>query len=156
MAANLTTQVRNIADVTTAVANGDLGRKITAEAKGEILELKDTIKTMVDQLSTFAAEVTRVAREVGTEGKLGGQAEVKEVSGTWRDLTENINQMAHNLPDQVRNVAQVTTAVANGDLSKKITVDARGEILELKDTINTMVDQLSSFAAEVTRVAREV
>jgi HAMP domain-containing protein/CheY-like chemotaxis protein/signal transduction histidine kinase len=156
MAANLTTQVRNIADVTTAVANGDLGRKITAEAKGEILELKDTINTMVDQLSTFAAEVTRVAREVGTEGKLGGQAEVKEVSGTWRDLTESVNGMASNLTNQVRNIAQVTTAVARGDLGKKITVEAKGEILELKSTVNIMVDQLSSFAAEVTRVAREV
>ncbi|MDB5825437.1 MAG: hybrid sensor histidine kinase/response regulator [Herminiimonas sp.] len=156
MAANLTTQVRNIADVTTAVANGDLGRKITAQAKGEILELKDTINTMVDQLSTFAAEVTRVAREVGTEGKLGGQAEVKEVSGTWRDLTESVNGMASNLTNQVRNIAQVTTAVARGDLGKKITVEAKGEILELKSTVNIMVDQLSSFAAEVTRVAREV
>src|SRR3977135_841701 len=156
MALNLTDQVRNIADVTTAVANGDLSQKITVDVRGEILELKNTINTMVDQLRSFADEVTRVAREVGTEGKLGGQAEVKEVSGTWRDLTENVNQMARNLTDQVRNVAQVTTAVANGDLSKKITVDARGEILELKDTINTMVDQLSSFAAEVTRVAREV
>jgi HAMP domain-containing protein/CheY-like chemotaxis protein/signal transduction histidine kinase len=156
MAANLTTQVRNIADVTTAVATGDLGRKITAEAKGEILELKDTINTMVDQLSTFAAEVTRVAREVGTEGKLGGQAEVREVSGTWRDLTESVNGMAANLTNQVRNIAQVTTAVARGDLGKKITVEAKGEILELKSTVNIMVDQLSSFAAEVTRVAREV
>jgi HAMP domain-containing protein/signal transduction histidine kinase/CheY-like chemotaxis protein len=156
MAANLTTQVRNIADVTTAVANGDLSRKITAEAKGEILQLKETVNTMVDQLSTFAAEVTRVAREVGTDGKLGGQAEVREVSGTWRDLTESVNGMASNLTNQVRNIAQVTTAVANGDLSKKITVDAKGEIFELKSTINIMVDQLSSFAAEVTRVAREV
>jgi HAMP domain-containing protein/CheY-like chemotaxis protein/signal transduction histidine kinase len=156
MAANLTTQVRNIADVTTAVANGNLGRKITAEAKGEILELKDTINTMVDQLSTFAAEVTRVAREVGTEGQLGGQAEVKDVSGTWRDLTESVNGMAANLTSQVRNIAQVTTAVARGDLGKKITVEAKGEILELKSTVNIMVDQLSSFAAEVTRVAREV
>jgi HAMP domain-containing protein/signal transduction histidine kinase/DNA-binding response OmpR family regulator len=156
MASNLTNQVRNIADVTTAVANGDLGRKITAEAKGEILELKDTINTMVDQLSTFAAEVTRVAREVGTEGKLGGQAEVREVSGTWRDLTESVNGMAANLTNQVRNIAQVTTAVAKGDLSRKITVEAKGEIMELKNTINTMVDQLSTFADEVTRVAREV
>ena len=156
MANNLTDQVRNIAQVTTAVAKGDLSQKITVDVKGEVLALKNTINTMVDQLRSFADEVTRVAREVGTEGKLGGQAEVKEVSGTWRDLTENVNQMARNLTDQVRNVAQVTTAVANGDLSKKITVDARGEILELKDTINTMVDQLSSFAAEVTRVAREV
>jgi HAMP domain-containing protein/signal transduction histidine kinase/CheY-like chemotaxis protein len=156
MANNLTDQVRNIAQVTTAVAKGDLSQKITVDVKGEVLALKNTINTMVDQLRSFADEVTRVAREVGTEGKLGGQAEVKGVSGTWRDLTENVNFMARNLTDQVRNIAQVTTAVANGDLSKKITVDARGEILELKDTINTMVDQLSSFAAEVTRVAREV
>ncbi len=156
MASNLTAQVRNIADVTTAVANGDLSRKITVDVKGEILELKNTINTMVDQLSSFAAEVTRVAREVGTEGKLGGQADVKEVSGTWRDLTDSVNYMAGNLTAQVRNIADVTTAVANGDLSKKITVDVKGEILELKDTINTMVDQLSSFASEVTRVAREV
>ena len=143
MARNLTDQVRNIAQVTTAVAKGDLSQKITVDVKGEVLALKNTINTMVDQLRSFADEVTRVAREVGTEGKLGGQAEVKGVSGTWRDLTENVNQMARNLTDQVRNIAQVTTAVANGDLSKKITVDARGEILELKDTINTMVDQLS-------------
>jgi HAMP domain-containing protein/signal transduction histidine kinase/DNA-binding response OmpR family regulator len=156
MAGNLTAQVRNIAAVTTAVANGDLSKKITVDVRGEILELKDTINTMVDQLSSFAAEVTRVAREVGTEGKLGGQAEVKGVAGTWKDLTDNVNLMAGNLTGQVRNIAAVTTAVANGDLSKKITVDVRGEILELKDTINTMVDQLSSFAAEVTRVAREV
>jgi HAMP domain-containing protein/signal transduction histidine kinase/CheY-like chemotaxis protein len=156
MARNLTEQVRNIAHVTTAVANGDLSRKITVDVKGEVLELKRTVNTMVDQLSAFADEVTRVAREVGTEGKLGGQAEVAGVSGTWRDLTDSVNFMASNLTDQVRNVAQVTTAVAQGDLSKKITVDARGEILELKDTINTMVDQLRSFAAEVTRVAREV
>src|SRR5205814_1832633 len=156
MASNLTGQVRNIAEVTTAVANGDLSKKITVEVRGEILELKNTINTMVDQLTWFAAEVTRVAREVGTEGKLGGQAEVQGVSGTWRGLTENVNFMASNLTDQVRNIAQVTTAVANGDLSKKITVDAKGEILELKDTINTMVDQLNSFAAEVTRVAKEV
>jgi HAMP domain-containing protein/signal transduction histidine kinase/CheY-like chemotaxis protein len=156
MASNLTDQVRNIAQVTTAVAKGDLSQKITVDVKGEVLALKNTINVMVDQLRSFADEVTRVAREVGTEGKLGGQAEVKDVSGTWRDLTENVNQMARNLTDQVRNIAQVTTAVAGGDLSKKITVDARGEILELKDTINTMVDQLSSFAAEVTRVAREV
>ena len=156
MASNLTTQVRNIADVTTAVAKGDLSRKITAEAKGEILELKSTINTMVDQLSTFAAEVTRVALEVGTEGKLGGQAYVAGVGGTWKDLTDSVNMMALNLTAQVRNIAQVTTAVANGDLSKKITVDVKGEILELKDTVNTMVDQLSTFAAEVTRVAREV
>jgi HAMP domain-containing protein/signal transduction histidine kinase/CheY-like chemotaxis protein len=156
MASNLTDQVRNIAAVTTAVANGDLSQKITVDARGEILELKDTINTMVEQLRSFAAEVTRVAREVGTEGKLGGQAEVEGVSGTWRGLTENVNMMASNLTDQVRNIAQVTTAVANGDLSKKITADAKGEILDLKDTINTMVDQLNSFASEVTRVAREV
>jgi signal transduction histidine kinase/HAMP domain-containing protein/CheY-like chemotaxis protein len=156
MASNLTDQVRNIAQVATAVAQGDLSKQITVDAKGEILELKDTINTMVEQLRSFAAEVTRVAREVGTEGKLGGQAEVAGVSGTWRGLTENVNLMATNLTDQVRNIAQVTTAVAKGDLSQKITVDARGEILELKDTINTMVDQLSSFADEVTRVAREV
>jgi HAMP domain-containing protein len=156
MANNLTDQVRNIAQVTTAVAQGDLSQKITVNARGEILELKNTINTMVDQLSSFADEVTRVAREVGTEGKLGGQAEVVDVSGTWRGLTRNVNLMAANLTDQVRNIAQVTTAVAQGDLSQKITVDARGEILELKNTINTMVDQLSSFADEVTRVAREV
>jgi HAMP domain-containing protein/signal transduction histidine kinase/CheY-like chemotaxis protein len=156
MAGNLTGQVRNIAAVTTAVANGDLSKKITVDVRGEILELKDTINTMVDQLRSFASEVTRVAREVGTEGKLGGQAEVKGVAGTWKDLTDNVNSMARNLTGQVRNIAAVTTAVANGDLSKKITVDVRGEILELKDTINTMVDQLSSFASEVTRVAREV
>ncbi|MES2153021.1 MAG: HAMP domain-containing protein, partial [Pseudomonadota bacterium] len=156
MAGNLTGQVRNIADVTTAVANGDLSKKITADAKGEILELKNTINVMVDQLSSFASEVTRVAREVGTEGKLGGQAQVKGVGGTWKDLTENVNSMAGNLTRQVRNIAEVTTAVANGNLSKKITADAKGEILELKDTINVMVDQLSSFASEVTRVAREV
>jgi len=156
LAGNLTSQVRNIALVTTAVANGDLSKKITVDVKGEVLELKDTINTMVDQLSAFAAEVTRVAREVGTEGKLGGQAQVEGVSGTWRGLTENVNTLADNLTDQVRNIAEVTTAVANGDLSKKITVDARGEVLELKDTVNTMVDQLSTFAAEVTRVAKEV
>ncbi|HEV2207727.1 MAG TPA: HAMP domain-containing protein [Verrucomicrobiae bacterium] len=156
MAGNLTAQVRNIADVTTAVANGDLTKKITVDVRGEILQLKDTINTMVDQLSSFAAEVTRVAREVGTEGKLGGQAEVRGVAGTWKDLTDNVNSMASNLTGQVRNIAAVTTAVATGDLSKKITVDVKGEILELKNTVNTMVDQLSSFAAEVTRVAREV
>ena len=156
MGSNLTAQVRNIADVTTAVANGDLSKKITVQVKGEILELKNTINVMVDQLSSFAAEVTRVAREVGTEGKLGGQAEVKGVAGTWKDLTDNVNLMAGNLTAQVRNIAVVTTAVANGDLSKKITVDVKGEILELKNTINTMVDQLRSFASEVTRVAREV
>ncbi|PYK62755.1 MAG: hybrid sensor histidine kinase/response regulator, partial [Verrucomicrobia bacterium] len=156
MAGNLTSQVRNIAAVTTAVANGDLSKKITVDVKGEILELKNTINTMVDQLRSFASEVTRVAREVGTEGKLGGQAEVKGVAGTWKDLTDNVNSMARNLTGQVRNIAAVTTAVATGDLSKKITVDVKGEILELKNTINTMVDQLSSFASEVTRVAREV
>ncbi len=156
MASNLTSQVRNIAEVTTAVASGDLSKKITVDVKGEILELKDTINTMVDQLSSFAAEVTRVSREVGTEGKLGGQAQVQGVAGTWKDLTDSVNFMASNLTDQVRNIADVTTAVAKGDLSKKITVDVRGEILELKNTVNTMVDQLSSFAAEVTRVSREV
>ncbi len=156
MAGNLTSQVRNIADVTTAVAKGDLGRKITVEVRGEILELKNTINTMVDQLSSFASEVTRVAKEVGTEGKLGGQADVKGVAGVWKDLTDSVNSMAGNLTDQVRNIAGVTTAVANGDLSRKTTVDVRGEILELKDTINTMVDQLNAFASEVTRVAREV
>ena len=156
MASNLTAQVRNIAAVTTAVATGDLSKKITVDVKGEILELKNTINTMVDQLSSFAAEVTRVAREVGTEGKLGGQADVKGVAGTWKDLTDNVNFMASNLTAQVRNIAEVTTAVANGDLSKKIAVDVRGEILELKNTINTMVDQLRAFASEVTRVAREV
>ncbi len=156
MADNLTGQVRNIAEVTTAVAKGDLSKKITVDVKGEILELKNTINTMVDQLNGFASEVTRVAREVGTEGKLGGQAKVPGVAGTWADLTDNVNLMAANLTGQVRNIAEVTTAVAKGDLSKKITVDVRGEILELKDTINTMVDQLNSFASEVTRVAREV
>src|SRR5437879_5971895 len=156
MAGNLTGQVRNIAEVTTAVARGDLSRKITVNVSGEILELKDTINTMVDQLNGFASEVTRVAREVGTEGKLGGQAQVPGVAGTWKDLTDNVNSMATNLTGQVRNIAEVTTAVAAGDLSKKISVDVRGEILELKDTINTMVDQLRSFASEVTRVAREV
>jgi HAMP domain-containing protein/CheY-like chemotaxis protein/signal transduction histidine kinase len=156
MASNLTGQVRNIADVTTAVARGDLNRKITAEAKGEILELKNTINTMVDQLSSFADEVTRVAREVGTEGRLGGQANVPGVGGTWKDLTDNVNTLAGNLTGQVRNIAAVTTAVARGDLSQKITVEAKGETAELKDTINTMVDQLSAFASEVTRVAKEV
>jgi HAMP domain-containing protein/CheY-like chemotaxis protein/GAF domain-containing protein len=156
MASNLTTQVRNIADVTTAVANGDLGRKITVQASGEVAALAETINRMVDQLSSFADEVTRVAREVGSEGVLGGQALVKGVSGTWKDLTDSVNGMANNLTGQVRNIAEVTTAVANGDLSRKITVDVRGEVLELKNTINTMVDQLSSFAAEVTRVAKEV
>ena len=156
MASNLTGQVRNIAEVTTAVAQGDLSRKITVDVKGEILALKNTINTMVDQLNGFASEVTRVAREVGTEGKLGGQAQVGGVAGTWKDLTDNVNSMASNLTGQVRNIAEVTTAVATGDLSKKITVDVRGEILELKNTINTMVDQLNGFASEVTRVAREV
>jgi HAMP domain-containing protein len=156
MAGNLTAQVRNIAEVTTAVARGDLSRKITVDVKGEILELKDTINTMVDQLRSFASEVTRVAREVGTDGKLGGQAVVPGVAGTWKDLTDNVNFMAGNLTAQVRNIAEVSTAIANGDLSKKITVNVSGEILLLKETINTMVDQLNSFAAEVTRVAREV
>ena len=156
MASSLTEQVRNIAAVTTAVANGDLSKKITVDAKGEIFELKDTINTMVDQLRAFASEVTRVAREVGTEGRLGGQATVEGVSGTWKDLTDGVNFMVYILTEQVRNIATVTTAVANGDLSKKVTVDVKGEVLELKDTINTMVDQLSAFAAEVTRVAREV
>jgi HAMP domain-containing protein len=156
MAGNLTGQVRNIAKVATAIAKGDLSKKITVDVKGEFLELKVTINTMVDQLRSFASEVTRVAREVGTEGKLGGQARVEGVSGTWKDLTDSVNSMAGNLTSQVRNIAAVTTAVANGDLSKKITVDVKGEILELKNTVNTMVDQLSSFASEVTRVAREV
>ncbi len=156
LASNLTMQVRNIAQVTTAVARGDLSQKITVDARGEILELKSTVNTMVDQLRSFADEVTRVAREVGIEGKLGGQAQVRGVSGTWRDLTVNVNELASNLTGQVRNIAQVTTAVARGDLSQKITVEARGEILELKLTVNTMVDQLGSFADEVTRVAREV
>ncbi len=156
MAGNLTAQVRNIAEVTTAVASGDLSRKITVDVKGEILELKNTINTMVDQLNAFAGEVTRVAREVGTDGKLGGQAAVPGVAGTWKDLTDNVNFMASNLTGQVRNIAEVATAIANGDLSKKITVDVRGEILQLKETLNTMVEQLRSFAAEVTRVAREV
>ena len=156
MASNLTAQVRNIAEVSTAIASGNLAKKITVSVSGEILELKETINTMVDQLNAFASEVTRVAREVGTEGRLGGQANVRGVAGTWKDLTENVNSMASNLTGQVRNIAEVTTAVANGDLSKKITVDVKGEILELKDTINTMVDQLNDFAGEVTRVAREV
>jgi HAMP domain-containing protein/CheY-like chemotaxis protein/signal transduction histidine kinase len=156
MAGNLTAQVRNIAEVTTAVARGDLSRKITVDVKGEILELKDTINTMVDQLNAFAGEVTRVAREVGTEGKLGGQAQVPGVGGTWKDLTDNVNFMASNLTGQVRNIAEVATAIATGDLSRKITVDVRGEILQLKETLNTMVDQLNRFAGEVTRVAREV
>ncbi len=156
LAANLTTQVRNIAEVTTAVARGDLSRKITVDASGEILELKNTINTMVDQLNAFASEVTRVAREVGTEGKLGGQAQVFGVAGTWKDLTDSVNSMASNLTTQVRNIAEVATAVARGDLSRKIEVDVKGEILALKNTLNTMVDQLNAFAGEVTRVAREV
>src|SRR5947199_125010 len=156
MAGNLTGQVRNIAEVTTAVANGDLSRKITVAVRGEILELKNTINTMVDQLGSFASEVTRVAREVGTDGKLGGQAEVRCADGAWKNFTDSVNSMAGNLTAQVRNIAEVTTAVAKGDLSRKITVDVQGEILELKNTINTMVDQLNAFAAEVTRVAREV
>jgi HAMP domain-containing protein len=156
MCGNLTDQVRNIAQVTTAVARGDLSRKITVDVRGEILELKDTINTMVDQLNSFASEVTRVAREVGTEGKLGGQAQVPGVAGTWKDLTDNVNFMASNLTAQVRNIAEVATAIAGGDLSKKITVNVSGEILQLKETINTMVDQLNAFAGEVTRVAREV
>ena len=148
--------MRNIADVATAIAGGDLSKKITVNVSGEILQLKETINTMVDQLSSFASEVTRVAREVGTEGRLGGQADVYGVAGTWKDLTESVNSMASNLTGQVRNIAEVATAIAGGDLSRKITVDVRGEILELKDTINTMVDQLNAFAGEVTRVAREV
>ena len=156
MAGNLTAQVRNIAEVATAIAGGDLSKKITVNVSGEILQLKETINTMVDQLNAFAGEVTRVAREVGTEGRLGGQANVLGVAGTWKDLTDSVNSMASNLTAQVRNIAEVSTAIASGDLSKKITVDVRGEILELKDTINTMVDQLNAFAGEVTRVAREV
>src|SRR5438552_6467526 len=156
MASNLTSQVRNLAAVTTAVANGYLAKKITVDVRGEFLELKDTINKMVDQLRSFASEVTRVAREVGTEGILGGQAKVEGVSGTWKDLTDSVNSMASNLTSQVRNIATVTTAVANGDLSKKITVDVRGEVLELKDTINNMVEKLRIFADEVSRVAREV
>jgi HAMP domain-containing protein len=156
MAGNLTAQVRNIAEVSTAIANGDLSKKITVDVKGEILQLKETINTTVDQLNAFASEVTRVAREVGTEGKLGGQAQLKGVAGTWKDLTDSVNSMASNLTGQVRNIAEVATAVAQGDLSKKITVNVSGEILQLKETINTMVDQLRSFAGEVTRVAREV
>ncbi|MDF2458628.1 MAG: sensor hybrid histidine kinase, partial [Nitrospira sp.] len=156
MAGNLTAQVRNIAEVTIAVANGDLSKKITVDVRGEILQLKEAINTMVEQLRSFASEVTRVAREVGTEGKLGGQAVVPGVAGTWKDLTDNVNSMASNLTAQVRNIVEVTVAVARGDLSRKITVDVRGEILQLKETINTMVEQLRSFASEVTRVAREV
>src|SRR5690349_8927743 len=156
MAANLTGQVRNIAEVTTAVAKGDLSKKITVDVKGEILELRNTVEKMVDQLNGFASEVSRVAREVGTDGKLGGQAQVPGVAGTWKDLTDNVNAMAANVTGQVRNIAEVTTAVARGDLTKKITVDVKGEILELKSTINTMVDQLNGFASEVSRVARHV
>src|SRR5205814_1253231 len=156
MAGNMTSQLRNSAEVTTEVQQGDLSKKITVDVRGEILEPKNTINTMVDQLNAFASEVTRVAREVGTEGKLGGQAEVRGVGGIWKDLTDNVNLMAGNLTSQVRNIAQVTTGIANGDLSKKITVDVRGEILELKNTINTMIDQLNAFANEVTRVTREV
>src|SRR5438445_3412951 len=156
MAGNLTAQVRNIAEVTTAVARGDLSKKITVNVHGEIRELKETINAMVGQLNAFASEVTRVAREVGTEGKLGGQASVPGASGTWKDLTQQVNQLAANLTTQVRNIAEVTTAVQRGDLSKKITVEVQGEILELKNTINVMVDQLNAFAGEVSRVAREV
>ncbi|HEY5010908.1 MAG TPA: HAMP domain-containing protein, partial [Acidimicrobiales bacterium] len=156
MASNLTVQLRDVSKVAIAIAQGDLTQKISVDVKGELLQIKDAINTMLDQLNAFASEVTRVAREVGTEGKLGGQAEVRGVAGTWKDLTDNVNFMASNLTGQVRNIAAVTTAVANGDLSKKITVDVRGEILELKNTINTMVDQLNAFASEVTRVAREV
>src|SRR5438445_375483 len=156
MAGNLTGQVRNIAEVATAIAGGDLSRKITVDVRGEILQLKETLNTMVDQLNRFAGEVTRVAREVGTEGRLGGQANVPGVAGTWKDVNDNVNLLAANLTTQVRNIAEVTTAVARGDLSRKITVDVKGEILELKNTINTMVDQLNAFASEVTRVAREV
>src|SRR5207248_1000708 len=156
LANSLTAQVRNIAEVTTAVAQGDLSKKITVDARGEIQKLKDTVNTMVDQLNSFAAEVSRVAKEVGTEGKLGGQADVKGVSGAWKDLTDNVNFLANHLTAQVRNIADVTTAVAQGDLSQKISVDARGEMQELKNTINTMVDQLRSFAGEVTRVAKDV
>ncbi len=156
LAGNLTVQLRDVSKVATAIASGDLNQKITVQAQGEILQIKNVINTMTDQLNAFASEVTRVAREVGTEGKLGGQADVRGVAGTWRDLTDSVNSMAGNLTGQVRNIADVTTAVAKGDLSKKITVAVRGEILELKNTINTMVDQLSAFASEVTRVAREV
>src|SRR5438093_2867870 len=156
MAANLTGQVRNIAEVTTAVARGDLSKKVTVDVRGEILELKNTINVMVDQLNAFASEVSRVAREVGTDGRLGGQAEVPGISGTWKELTDNVNSMALNLTNQVRSIAEVTTAVAKGDLSKKVTVDVQGEVAQLKHTINTMVDQLNAFASEVTRVAREV
>src|SRR5436189_5220925 len=156
MAGNLTSQVRNIAEVATAVAGGDLSKKITVNVSGEILQLKETVNTMVDQLNAFAGEVTRVAREVGTEGRLGGQANVLGVAGTWKDLTDSVNSMASNLTGQVRNITEVATAIANGDLSKKITVDVRGEILRLKETLNTMVDQLNPFAADGKRVARGV
>ena len=156
MASNLTSQVRNIAKVTTAVALGDLSKKITVDVRGEILELKDTINTMVDQLNAFASEVTRVAREVGSEGKLGGQAQVPGVSGTWKDLTDNVNSMAANLTNQVRGIAQIVTSVANGDLKRKLTLEAKGEIAELADTINFMIDTLATFADQVTTVAREV
>src|SRR5687767_12408163 len=156
LAGNLTVQLRDVSRVATAIASGDLTQKITVEVRGEILQIKEVVNRMVDQLGSFASEVSRVAREVGTEGKLGGQADVRGVAGTWKDLTDNVNAMAGNLTGQVRNIAEVTTAVANGDLTKKITVDVRGEILELKNTINTMVDQLNAFASEVTRVAREV
>src|SRR5207253_3026841 len=153
MAGNLTAQVRNIADVTIAVANGDLSKKITVDVRGEILQLKEAINTMVEQLRSFASEVTRVAREVGTDGKLGGQAQVPGVAGTWKDLTDNVNWMASNLTGQVRNIAEVAIAIARGDLSRKITVDVRGEILQLKNTINTMMDQSNRFPSEITRVA---
>src|SRR5437867_551450 len=156
MAANLTGQVRNIAEVTTAVARGDLSRKITVDVKGEILELKSTVNTMVDQLNAFASEVLRVAKEVGTEGKLGGQAQVKGVGGTWKDLTDNVNSMAANLTSQVRGIASVVTAVASGDLTRKLTVEAKGEVAALADTINGMIDTLATFADQVTNVAREV
>src|SRR5687767_10970272 len=156
MASNLTAQVRNIAEVSTAIAQGDLSKKITVNVSGEILQLKETINTMVDQLNAFAGEVTRVAREVGTEERNGVEAQVKGVAGTWKDLTDSVNSMASNLTGQVRNIAEVATAVAQGNLSKKITVNVSGEILELKETVNTMVDQLNAFAGEVTRVAREV
>ncbi|MGC4064663.1 MAG: HAMP domain-containing protein [Polyangiaceae bacterium] len=156
MASNLTVQLRDVSKVATAIADGDLTRKITVEARGEILQIKDVINKMVNQLNSFAAEVTRVAKEVGTEGKLGGQADVKGVYGTWKDLTDNVNGLAANLTVQLRDVSKVATAIANGDLTQKITVDVKGEILQIKDVINKMVDQLNSFAAEVTRVAKEV
>src|SRR5256712_95308 len=156
MAGNLTVQLRDMSKVATAIAKGDLSQKITVDVSGEILQIKDAINTMVDQLNSFASEVTRVAREVGTDGKLGGQAFVPGVAGTWKDLTDNVNSMARNLTGQVRNIAEVATGVARGDLSRKVTVDVRGEILQLKETFNTMVDQLNRFAGEVTRVAREV